>query len=199
MRSLRRFAIMFFALAASISLCSNVSATQMAEFTYTETNLGGGQWQYAYTLSNTSEPVLDPGVNIYEITINFETGAAFAVTALPTGWDFISGDTFATNYSMNPDVPPVGNDIGPGMTLSGFVFVFGYQTGGLSYDVTFTNPDDPGNPLLFSGTSTPSAITPVPAPGTMFLLSSGLAGLAWLRKKKKLNPFRLLSKGMLCH
>ena len=55
-------------------------ATPMAEFSYVETDLGGGMWQYNYTLYNTSDPVADAGVDLYDVFFTFNPSAVILVS-----------------------------------------------------------------------------------------------------------------------
>lgn len=72
-----------------VFLCSyagSSSAVPSANFLYTETSLGGGLWQYDYTLFNTSDPILDAGFDVFDVTIDFNPAAAFTLLSLPVGW-----------------------------------------------------------------------------------------------------------------
>jgi hypothetical protein len=82
---------------------------------------------------------------------------------------------------LNPGAPPVGTDIAPGESLGGFFFSFDYQAGSLPFDVTFTNPNDPDMPEMYSGTSSRSS--DVPEPSTLLLVAVGLVGLVGLSRR----------------
>jgi hypothetical protein len=60
-------------------------------------------------------------------------------------------------FSLIPGPPPGGSDIPPGSSLSGFLFRFDTRAGPVSFTVTFVNPADPNDPLIFNGTSESAA------------------------------------------
>jgi hypothetical protein len=161
-------------------------AIPSADFLYLETDLGGGMWQYDYTLFNMSDPIAEAGFDLYDVFFTFNPSATFTVASVPTGWDWLDGAGFAEVFSFNPGAPPAGTDIAPGTSLDDFTFLFDYQAGMLPFDVTFVNPIDPDNPAVFSSTST-SVTTPIPEPSTMFLLGAGIIGLAGLRRRFRKN------------
>jgi hypothetical protein len=157
-------------------------AIPSADFTYVETDLGGGIWQYDYMLFNTSDPVADAGFDLYDLFFTFTPSPLFTVLSVPSGWDWIGDPSgFLLAFSLNPGAPPVGTDIAPGESLGGFFFSFDYQAGALPFDVTFTNPNDPDMPEIYSGTSSSSSA--VPEPSTLLLVAVGLVGLVGLRRE----------------
>jgi len=99
-------------------------AIPIAELTYVETDLGGGIWQYDYTVTNAAGPVVDAGFNLYDVFFTFDPAVTFTVASLPPDWDAISGSGFVDVQSLAPGAPPVGADIAPGTSLSGFIFQF---------------------------------------------------------------------------
>jgi hypothetical protein len=155
----------------------SVWAIPIAELSYLETDLGG-IWQYNYTVTNAADPVADAGFNLYDVFFTFDPTVTFTITSLPFDWDAIDGPGFADAYSLLPGAPSVGADIAPGTSLSGFIFQFDDRVGDLPFEVTFENPADLLNPVLYSGTS-----APIPEPATLLLIGTGLVGLAASRKK----------------
>lgn len=150
-----------------------------AEITYLETKLGEQSWQYDYNFTNASDPVCCASFNLYEVDFSFDETVALESRLLPPGWDLIDGTGFANTFSVMIGIPPSGADIAPGASLSGFMFEFNAQAGDLAFQAFFTNPDDPTNPVPFEGTT-----TPVPVPGALWLLTTGLVGLSIIGKKR---------------
>jgi hypothetical protein len=150
-----------------------------AEITYLETRLGEQSWQYDYKFANTSDPACCAGVNLYEVDFSFDENVTFESRQLPSGWELIAGTGFANTFSIMIGLPPSGADIAPGISLPGFLFEFNAQVGNLAFTAFFTNPEDPTNPLHFEGTT-----TPVPVPGAIWLLASGLFGLRIIGRKR---------------
>lgn len=171
------YILIIFSVAFLIS--PNAWATPSADFLYGETNLGGGLWKYDYTLYNISNPSTDLGYDLFSVAIDFQPLATFTLLSIPIGWDAISGAGFAEAFSLNPGTPPIGADIAPGTSLSGFSFQFDYQAGNLPFLAYLINTNDPANPIAYAGNT-----APVPEPATFLLLASGLAGLGYLRGRK---------------
>lgn len=163
-------------------------AIPSAEFLYTEADLGGGWWQYDYTLYNTTSPV-DGSYNIYDVGLSLNNFYDFQGMSLPSGWDGtpapwtdLSNTDFIDAYSLNPGEPPIGTDIPPDSSLSGFSFKIKHQVGNIPFDVLFTNPSDAPdcadtnscNPYYLEGTTRGASVSPVAEPGTLLLVGTGL-------------------------
>lgn len=160
-------------------------AAPIADFRYVETALAGGHYQYDYTLFNDGDPAGDAGYDIYDVAIFFSSGA-FISGSVPIDWDVIGGGGFVASFSLAPGAPPTGADVGPGMTLAGFSFVIDQQVGAVPFEVLFTNPVDPFDPILFEGVT--SAATLVPEPSSMLLLASGIGALFAARRRSGHSP-----------
>jgi hypothetical protein len=149
-----------------------------ADITYVETKLGQENWQYEYIFTNASNPTQYAGFNLFEVDFSFEETVILKSYSLPSGWDIVAETGFANAFSVMIGIPPIGADIAPGTSLSGFNFQFNAQVGGLPFQAFFTDPYG-GDPVLFEGTS-----VPVPLPSTILLLASGAIGLGLFRRKK---------------
>lgn len=173
----------FLVILASVLFMGIAHAIPMAEIKYYETDLGSGWWQYDYTVYNTSDPILDAGYDIYDIFSIFDDTATIIPLAAPLGWDGIIGSGFVAMFSLNAGAPPVGTDIAPDTYLSGFSLMIDYRVGDSYFEALFSNPDNPENPVLFSGMTT--AHVSIPEPATLFILGAGISGLFFLKKKGK--------------
>ncbi len=181
--SMRALALVLFMGMVSTIPCSY--ATPLADIRYQETDLGGGIWRYDYVLSNVADA--GSGCDLYDVSIYFDPSAVFTGISLPNEWSSIEGAGFSEVFSMNPGAPPIGSDIAPGTSLGGFSFQIDYRLGNANFEAYLTNPIDPPNPVLYSDNTAPiNNLTPVPEPGTIVLLSSGLA---WLGSFKKIRGF----------
>jgi len=157
-----------------------VWATPSAQVLYSETPLGGGLWEYDYTFYNTSDPIADAGYDLYDLFLNVSPAVTLSNILSATNWDFISdSSTFIDWSSTMPGEPPIGSDIAPGTSLSGFSLTSDTQLASLSFDATLSNPNDPINPVVFPGTT-----ALVPEPSTLILVGSGLIGLTGYGRKK---------------
>lgn len=151
----------------------SLHADPIADLSYSETyDADSGLWQYEYTLSNLADPKEDAGYDLFDLLLNFDESATVAVTDIPLGWDFQTGSGFIEFYSLFPGVPPLGNDIAPGTSLSGFVLQFDYKVGDLLFEAMFAEPSS------------------VPEPSTSVLVLSGLAGLAFFRRCRRVSGER---------
>jgi hypothetical protein len=158
------------ALAALLTVAGAVPAAALpvAMVEYVETALGGGQFRYDYTVSNLT---VEPGFDVYDFFLSFPETAALVTAAVPASWDAIAGVGFVDAFSLAPN--PDGADIAPGTSLSGFRYVFDAPVDDLPFIAYFTNPADPGNPVLFEGvTSEVTAV--VPEPASLLLFGTGL-------------------------
>jgi hypothetical protein len=160
-------------------------AAPITSVEYVETALGGGAFQYDYTVKNLSDP-LDLGVDIYDLTLFFDPSLSFVSGTTPVDWDVIGGNGFINTFSLAPGAAPAGADIGPGQQLTGFRFVLDGKIGSSGFEVLFGNPQDPSNPTAVEGVTTAAGTgpTPVPEPATMLLIGSGIGSLLLARSRE---------------
>jgi hypothetical protein len=170
MKSLKALFISITAAVIFGFLSSIAWAIPSAELTYTETALGVSLWQYEYTVFNTSDPVEDAGYDLYDMFFTFDSEATFTILQIPDYWDGWGDMGFAETFSYAPGTPPEES-------LDGFIFQFDQQVGDLYFEALLTNPDDPFNPVVYSGTA-----TPIPEPCTIFVFLFGLMGIVGLKK-----------------
>jgi hypothetical protein len=169
---------------AVLAAAAPAEAIPIVNVQYVETALGGGLFQYDYTVRNDSDPVADAGVDVYDLAWFFTAGSLVSAV-LPDGWDAISGLGFLDTFSLAPGTSPLGTDIGPGQLLAGFSFVFDAQVGALTFQAVMTNPADPANPLLYDGATVDVATAGVPEPGTLGLMLAGGLFAALRRRSRK--------------
>jgi hypothetical protein len=173
-----RYLAVFAFLLVFLSGTAMVQAGPIASFTFVETDLGGGIWQYDYTLTNLSDPILDGGFDLYSLSLFFDPAAIFSVVSLPYGWEEIDGAGFADVFSIIPGAFPDGFDIAPGTSLAGFRFQFNYRAGILPFQAMFSNPADYENPAFYQGNT-----TSVPDESSTLLLTIiGISGIAAVKR-----------------
>ena len=178
MSSRRVARTVFWATTLMVACARSASATPIALLEYVESDLGGGRFRYDYTLTNGADPVVDAGADIYDVTVE-SAGNTFSDLALPSGWDGFGGAGFALFFA------PPGLELTPGASLGGFGFEVDGRIGAATFVASFTNPDDPANPLTFAGVASPAAASPVPEPSTIALVTAGFAG--FLRRRRAMR------------
>src|SRR3990170_7328751 len=95
-------------MAATVLILSSIAYAGVppsADFLYSEIDKGTGWWQYDYTLFNTS-PIGHVGIDLYDLTLYFDSSNAFNVLSMPSGWDWTGGAGVIEGFSMNPGETP---------------------------------------------------------------------------------------------
>ncbi len=157
------------------------AATITADFT----NISGNTYQAEYTVENDSL-----ASTIDEFTIWFDLGLYENISTVftPTDWDplVIQPDASIPDDGFY-DVLALSSGIANGDSLDGFIVSFDWLGGNASMSQYFEIIDPFTFNVLESG-NTIIAANNVPEPLTITLLASGLAGMAFSRKRKFTRP-----------
>ena len=163
---------------AAAALCAFTGSANAAFIQYATTDLGGGSWQYDYTVGQDAEE----GFDIEQFTVFFDLGlySDLLVEGSPLDWDGLE-------VQPDPELPDdgfadwlaLGFGIAPGSSLSGFSVAFTWLGQGTPGAQRFDIIDPISFEALRSGVT-----TPVPEPGTLGLLGLGMAGMAWVRRRR---------------
>ncbi|WP_402718082.1 hypothetical protein [Janthinobacterium rivuli] len=156
-----------------------MSAAHATSIGYTATSLGGTQWRYDYTVSNTTL-----AIPIEEFTLFFSVGQyanLHSVSTLP-GWDVllvqpdpaIPGDGYL-------DALALAGGIAPGGTATGFSVTFDYLGAGSPGAQPFSILDPVSFVELEAGITQPAAVA---LPSTPWLLLAGVLAMACLRRRQ---------------
>ncbi|PJJ17562.1 hypothetical protein CLU90_0739 [Janthinobacterium sp. 67] len=162
----------------ALLLCAT-SAAHAASIGYTATSLGGTQWRYDYTVSNTTL-----AMPIEEFTVFFSVGQyanLHSVSTLPD-WDVLL-------VQPDPAIPASGyldalalvGGIGPGGTATAFSLTFDYLGAGSPGAQPFSIIDPVSFIEIEAGITQPSAVA---LPSTPWLLLAGVLAMACLRRRQ---------------
>lgn len=182
----KRILSMLFFTAFSIMLISSAAqASISANILYNETNLGNGSWQYDYMFQNTSSSDETHGY-LQKVMLAFDESTV-NVSGMPANWTSYTftgtasiGVPVVTGYlEMYSDTQ--GADVAIGSTLGGFRFTTDYRIGNIAYEAVFS--DHGAGTGYEDFASTTGTTTPTPIPAAVWLLGSGLAGIAGLRRR----------------
>ncbi len=173
--ALALLAILIIAPAAQATL-----STLSADIRYTETDLGGGLWQYDFTIQNTSSSMEDSHPYLWKMALDFENDANVTLLNNPGNW------TVGTYTGSLPDITDYVEmysdasdfDVIPGSLLTGLSFTADYRLGEITYEVGFSDHGTFEKWASISGTA-----SAVPVPAAVWLLGSGLIGLMGFRRK----------------
>ena len=156
-----------------------MSAAHAASIGYTATSLGGTQWRYDYTVSNTTL-----AVPIEEFTLFFSVGQYANLQSgftLP-GWDvLVVQPDPAIPASGYLDALALAGGIVPGATLTGFSVTFDYLGAGSPGAQPFSILDPVSFIELEAGITQPAAVA---LPSTPWLLLAGVLAMACLQRRQ---------------
>jgi hypothetical protein len=198
--SIRRFLIIAVCALAVLMPCAANAVQNTVDFSTVFTNLGGGDYQYAFTFTNNG-PNNDA---IFKIQLDVPKSWQTIDLTMPAGWD-AKGPNFdfqTSNGSLsaskgtdriwgNPGAP-----FGPGATSETFTWKF-KNTGSTTPTATFFDLADPkvhvqgiGSNWKNSGDSYLACVNhpkpaPTPEPSSLLALACGLTGLCGVVLKRR--------------
>lgn len=150
------------------------SAAPIAGLEYIETDLGGGLFQYDYTVRNLGDPLTDAGFDLFDFALFFGDTMSLmgddTRNGAPADWQVIGGVGFIDATSLVPGAAPLGADIGPGGSLTGFSFIVDGRIGDTPFEALFANPNEPFDPIVVQGVS-----AAVPEPSALLLMVAALS------------------------
>lgn len=162
----------------ALLLCA-MSAAHATSIGYTATSLGGTQWRYDYTVSNTTL-----AVPIAEFTLFFSVGQHAMLHDISTapGWDvlLVQPDP-AIPASGYLDALALAGGIHPGATATGFSVTFDYLGAGSPGAQPFSILDPVSFIELDTGITQAAAVA---LPSTPWLLLAGVLAMACLGRRR---------------
>ena len=172
---MKRILLFTIMLGILVTMVTGVYATTIL-YDLSISNIGGNRWEYTYSVTNDSMSSA-----IEEFTIYFNLGLYdnLTVSNTPADWNAIA---------INPDPAIIADGfydalalaagIAPGATVSDFSVSFDWLVAGIPGSQFFEVVDPSTFDVLDSGNT-----APVPEPGTLLLLGSGLIALIGMGKR----------------
>jgi hypothetical protein len=179
---MKRILTIVFGLVLVLGMALPAAAT---EILYTLTDLGSGNWEYDYTVSNTqlAVPLGDFVVYFPDVASSSYLDYTLISSTEPTGWTGFLSQPSAIDLGGYYEAYNWSTPIGVGATLSGFSVQFHYagtaELGSQYFEVYDENLALVDSDYTKAGGGPPV----VPEPSTIILLGSGIAGLGMARKK----------------
>jgi hypothetical protein len=177
---MKRILLFTIMLGILVTMVTGVYATTIL-YDLSISNIGGNRWEYTYSVTNDSMSSA-----IEEFTIYFNLGLYDNLTVgnPPADWDAI-----VTQPDLNLsddgfyDALALATGIVPGATVSGFSVSFDWLVAGIPGIQYF----EVVNPLNIEEVLDSGNTAPVPEPGTLLLLGSGLIGLIGIGRKLRIK------------
>lgn len=172
---MRKLSILFMSFGLVGGLSSSASALPLVFNTVTP--LSGGGFQYTYKLDNSlgTESIFDFGLYYFGPVEDASVTDPTGWSHVPPGYDEVSGQGYINWFSPMFEDGSTPFDLFPGEKLGGFSFVSAFASGPIAFTV---------NGLL-DDRGTTVGPNPVPEPGTLLLLGTGITmGIARRRRSK---------------
>jgi hypothetical protein len=172
----RRLLFVCTVLALGLVCARPASAAPIVSATFSQ--LADGSYQYNWVVDNAdgTDPIFDLGLFYYgpvdDATVTDPTGWSHV---LP-GYDPATGQGFIDWFSPILDDGSTPFDLLPGASLAGFSFISALGPGAIQYAIN-------GDLSNLGATTGPN---PVPEPGSLFLLGTGLSAL-WMRRRRSVE------------
>ncbi|MDN5935585.1 MAG: PEP-CTERM sorting domain-containing protein [Nitrosospira sp.] len=174
MKFLRRFIV-----ASALALIVHSAGAAVLTVTYTAADLpdsvpGADRWQFTYHAAGSLNPFEG-----FDVLFDPSDFAVLSVDATPPGW---------LTYTLEPDLLFVADGVfsatidGFGMLPADFVVSFDWLAAGTPGSQLYEVFDDSFN-VIAEQTTVPDSVNPIPEPGSLMLIGSGLAAVAMIRRR----------------
>jgi hypothetical protein len=184
--SMKKLIIVLTLLIGSLSSALNAQATP--SLSWGVTDLGSGNWQYSYTITN---DLSDKAIDSFSIDFAYGLYDVLQVDSTPAGW--------GNSYAYNPDYTSTGpsngafwgfadagSEIAAGTSLTGFLISFAWlpDPADAAYFTPLSNLITTTGDQAFTYTTIDLNPAPVPEPSTLLLLGAGFAGLGLAARRR---------------